>query len=144
MKTLFDTSVLVAAIVEPHPMHCRALPWLQRAKMGEFAFFLASHTLAELYAVLTTLPLKPKISPLTAWRLVHDNVETAARLISLSPSEYKTTVKQMSELGLTGGIIYDALIVKAAKKSKVERLLTFNFDDFMRVWPDGENFIYIP
>ncbi|MBL7211620.1 MAG: PIN domain-containing protein [Desulfobacteraceae bacterium] len=144
MKTLFDTSVLVAAIVEPHPMHRRALPWLQRAKMGEFAFFLASHTLAELYAVLTTLPLKPKISPLTAWRLVHDNVETAARLISLSPSEYKTTVKQMSELGLTGGIIYDALIVKAAKKSKVERLLTFNFDDFMRVWPDGENFIYIP
>ena len=144
MKTLFDTSVLVAAIVEPHPMHRRALPWLQRAKMGEFAFFLASHTLAELYAVLTTLPLKPKISPSTVWRLVHDNVETAARLISLSPSEYKTTVKQMSELGLTGGIIYDALIVKAAKKSKVERLLTFNFDDFMRVWPDGENFIYIP
>jgi len=37
-----------------------------------------------------------------------------------------------------------SVIVKAAEKSKVERLLTFNFDDFMRVWPDGENFIYIP
>ena len=36
MKILFDTSVLVAAIVEPHPMHGRALPWLQRAKAGEF------------------------------------------------------------------------------------------------------------
>ena len=144
MKILFDTSVLVAAIVEPHPMHKRALPWLQRVKTGEVAFFAASHTLAELYAVLTTLPLKPKISPLTAWRLVHDNVETAARLISLSPSDYRDTVKQMSELGLTGGTIYDALIVKAAKKSKVERLLTFNYDDFRRVWPDGEDFIYIP
>ena len=144
MKILFDTSVLVAAIVEPHPMHKRALPWLQRVKTGEVAFFAASHTLAELYAVLTTLPLKPKISPLTAWRLVHDNVETAARLISLSPSDYRDTVKQMSELGLTGGTIYEALIVKAAKKSKVERLLTFNSNDFRRVWPDGEDFIYIP
>ena len=144
MKILFDTSVLVAAIVEPHTMHKRALPWLQRVKTGEVAFFAASHTLAELYAVLTTLPLKPKISPLTAWRLVHDNVETAARLISLSPSDYRDTVKQMSELGLTGGTIYDALIVKAAKKSKVERLLTFNSNDFRRVWPDGEDFIYIP
>jgi len=144
MKILFDTSVLVAAIVEPHPMHRRALPWLQRAKTGEVAFFAASHTLAELYAVLTTLPLKPKISPSTAWRLIHDNVETAAKIISLSPSDYKETVRQMSELGLTGGIIYDALIVKAAKKSKVERLLTFNSDDFTRLWPDGESFIFVP
>ena len=144
MKTLFDTSVLVAAIVEAHPMHTRALPWLQRAKKEKVTFFVASHTLAELYAVLTTLPLKPKISSSTAWRLIHDNVETAAKLISLSPSEYRATIKQMSELGLTGGIIYDALIVKAAKKSKVERLMTFNSEDFIRLWPDGESVIYTP
>ena len=144
MKTLFDTSVLVAAIVEPHPMHTRALPWLQRAKAGEIDFVVASHTLAELYAVLTTLPLKPRISPLTAWRLVHDNVETSAKIISLSPSDYKDTIKYMSELGLTGGIIYDALIVKAAQKSGVERLLTFNADDFIRVWTQGERYITIP
>jgi predicted nucleic acid-binding protein len=144
MKTLFDTSVLVAAIIEPHPMHTRALPWLQRAKAGEIDFLVASHTLVELYAVLTTLPLKPRVSPLTAWRLVHDNVETSAKIISLSPSDYKDTIKYISELGLTGGIIYDALIVKAAQKSGVERLLTFNADDFIRLLPGGESFIYIP
>jgi len=144
MKTLFDTSVLVAATVEPHPMHTRALPWLQRAKAGEIDFVVASHTLAELYAVLTTLPLKPRISPLTAWRLVHDNIETSAKIISLSPSDYKDTIKHMSELGLTGGIIYDALIVKAAQKSGVERLLTFNADDFIRLWTEGERYITIP
>jgi len=144
MKTLFDTSALVAAIVEPHPMHTRALPWLQRAKAGNIDFFVASHTLAELYAVLTTLPLKPRISPLTAWRLVHDNVETSAKIISLSPSDYKDTIKYVSELGLSGGIIYDALIVKAAQKSGVERLLTFNVDDFIRLWPEGESSIYAP
>jgi len=144
MKTLFDTSVLIAAIVEPHPMHIRALPWLQRAKAGKIDFLVATHTLAELYAVLTTLPLKPRISPSTAWRLIHDNIETSAKIVSLSSSDYKSTVKHMSELGLTGGIIYDALIVKAAQKSGVERLLTFNANDFIRLWPGGEGFICVP
>ena len=146
MKILFDTSVLVAAIVESHPMHSRALPWLQQVKAAKTtdSFFISNHTLAELYAILTTLPVKPKISPLTARRLIHDNIENSARIISLSSSDYRDTVKQMSELGLTGGIIYDALIAKAAQKSKVDRLLTFNLDDFKRVWPDGENFIHVP
>ena len=146
MKILFDTSVLVAAIVESHPMHSRALPWLQQVKAAKAidSFFVTNHSLAELYAVLTTLPVKPKISPLTARRLIHDNIETSARIVSLSSSDYRDTVKQISELGLTGGIIYDALIAKAAQKSKVDRLLTFNLDDFKRVWPDGESFIHVP
>jgi len=32
MKTLFDTSVIVAALVEAHPMHQRTSPWLKQAK----------------------------------------------------------------------------------------------------------------
>jgi len=32
MKTLFDTSVLVAAMIESHPAHPRALSWLQQAR----------------------------------------------------------------------------------------------------------------
>ena len=33
MKILFDTSVLVAALVESHPMHTRAFPWLKKARV---------------------------------------------------------------------------------------------------------------
>jgi len=50
----------------------------------------------------------------------------------------------MSELGLAGGIIYDALIAKVAQKSKVERLLTLNIDHFNRVWPGGDKIISLP
>jgi len=144
MKTLFDTSVLVAAVVGPHPMHSRALPWLQSARSGEFSFFVASHTLAELYAILTTLPVKPRISPSTAWRLVQENVETSAKIVSLSSSDYGYTVKRMADFGLSGGTIYDALIARAAQKSGIERLLTFNANDFIRVWPEGEPIIHVP
>ncbi len=57
MKILFDTSVLVAAMIEPHPFHNSAFPWLKRVKSNEIEMLVASHTLAELYAVLTTLPV---------------------------------------------------------------------------------------
>jgi predicted nucleic acid-binding protein len=44
MRVLFDTSVLVAALVQAHPRHSHALPWLQRAKAGEFKYLVSSHS----------------------------------------------------------------------------------------------------
>jgi predicted nucleic acid-binding protein len=144
LKVLFDTSVLIAAIVEPHSMHERAFPWLKRARDKEFELIVASHTLAELYSVLTTLPIYPRIPPGTAWRLVHENVESIAKKISLSPTDYSRTIKWAAERGLTGGIIYDALIAQAAKIAKVDQLLTLDLDDFKRAWPDGASRLKTP
>ncbi len=144
MKTLFDTSVIIAALVESHPMHGRAFPWLKQAKEKQFELVVASHTLAELYAVLSTLPLKPRISSSVAWRLIKENIESTSRVISLTPAEYSSTIKSMSEMGLSGGTIYDALIAKVAQKAKVERLLTLNINHFRRVWQDEENKIITP
>ena len=88
MKTVFDTSVIVAGIVESHPMHPKCLPWLQRAKAGEVECIVVSHTLAETYAVLTTLPLKPRISPLVAQRLIENNLQSNARIVALTATDY--------------------------------------------------------
>ena len=144
MKTLFDTSVIIAALVESHPMHARAFPWLKQAKEKQFELIVASHTLVELYAVLTTLPLKPRISSSVAWRLINENITSNSKVISLTPAEYSTTIKSMSEIGLIGGAIYDALIAKVAQKAKVERLITLNINHFRRVWQDGEKKIISP
>ncbi len=46
MNVLFDTSVLVAAMVEAHPMHERALPWLQRVKEKTITGIVAAHSIA--------------------------------------------------------------------------------------------------
>ncbi|HLE40692.1 MAG TPA: PIN domain-containing protein [Nitrospirota bacterium] len=144
MKILFDTSVLVAALVEPHPQHNRALPWLKKAREEEFEPVVSSHTIAELYAVLSTLPVSPRITPGLAWRLIHESVLPFASVVSLSSSDYLATVKRMSDLGLSGGAVYDALIVKAAQKSEVDRLLTFNVNDFKRAWPESGSRIAAP
>jgi predicted nucleic acid-binding protein len=144
MKIFFDTSVLVAAIVEAHPMHSHAFPWLVRAKSREFDMAVAAHTLAEVYAVLTTLPLIPRITPGAARRLIHDNIETTARIISLLWQDYISVIKNLSDLGLSGGIIYDALIIRAAQKADVKKILTFNANDFKRVWLEGEPRFVVP
>jgi len=42
-----------------------------------------------------------------------------ASMVLLSPSEYNATIKGISELGLDGGITYDALIPQVTQKAKV-------------------------
>ena len=144
MKTLFDTSVLIAAIVQAHPKHYQALPWLKKAKEKKLEYLVAAHTLAELYAVLTTLPVSPKIKPGLAQHLIQENVVSMAKIIPLSPSEYSATIQQTANLCLSGGKIYDALIAAAAQKAKAQKLLTLNRKDFQWVWPEGSSLLHVP
>ena len=144
MRILFDTLVIVAAMVETHPLHEQSLPWLKKAKAKDFELIIAAYTLAELYAVLSTLPVRPRISPGIVWQLIHENIESTAKIITLTPSEYCLTIKSMSEKGFSGGIIYDALIAQAALKAKADRLLTLNKKDFEKVLPGNENILFSP
>lgn len=144
MKALFDTSLIVSGIVESHPMHAKCLPWLQRAKAGEVECIVVSHSLAETYAVLTTLPVKPRISPLVAQRLIDINLQAIARIVPLTITDYWNTIQRMTEMGLSGGTVYDALIATVAQRLSVDKLLTLNADDFRRVWPEGKQAIITP
>lgn len=144
MKTLADTSCLVAAMIEAHPVHVRALAWFEQVRSEKNSLLVCVHTLAELYAVLTRLPLKPRIGPDLARRLIRENVEAAATVIALEPSDYAAVLDRMSELGLSGGVIYDALAVRAAEKAGAGRLVTLNEADFRRLCPDGAVTITTP
>lgn len=88
MRYLLDTSVLVAAIVEAHPAHAQALPRLQKVKSGVDDGVIAAHSLAELYAILTTLLIQPRISPSTAQQLIHHNVLDTFEVVFLSDEDY--------------------------------------------------------
>lgn len=144
MKILLDTSVIISGIVESHPMHPKCLSWLQRAKAGEVECIVVSHTLAETYAVLTTLPVKPRISPLVAERLIDNNLQANTRIVPLTVGDYRSTIHRMAEMGLSGGTICDALIATVARRLSVDKLLTLNTVDFRRVWPEGEQVITTP
>ena len=74
MRILFDTSVLVAALIETHPMHKSAFARLKRVVERADEGFVSAHSVAELYAVLTTLPVHPTISANQAEELIKHNI----------------------------------------------------------------------
>lgn len=144
MKTLFDTSTLVQSLAPSLDLHTRAWPWLQRAIKGEFEWVVSAHSLAELYSVLTRLPVSPRLTPAQVRRLIRENVEKHATIVALTPRDYRDLIRELSEAGMIGGVIYDALICKVAQKASVQRLLTFNVAHFRRVWPEGAEIIMAP
>ena len=144
MKVVFDTSVLVAGIVEAHPLHERSLPWLRKARAGSLDYLVGAHSLAELYAVLSALPTSPRIGARLAWRLIRENVEAHARVVTLSAGDYTRVIGALADREMPGGIVYDALIVKAAQKARADKLLTLNPRDFLRIWPEGDAVIASP
>jgi len=134
---LFDTSVLVAAMVTGHKAHERCRPWLSRVREGELRGHVNGHSLMELYAVLTTLPVQPRIGPSTARRMIRENVESICKIGTLTPADYTRVADRMATLDLQGGVVYDALAARLAERLQVDALLTLNPRDFRRVWPEG-------
>jgi predicted nucleic acid-binding protein len=143
VRTLFDTSVIVAAFEVSHPRHTVCLPWLQQAQTEQIQGFIATHTLAEVYSVLTRLPVRPRISPELAQRLITENLERF-EVIPLTTEDYQMVVAQMVNLNLTGGGIYDALIAQAAVKAEVNTLLTLNPNHFNRLGEDIARLVQVP
>ncbi len=130
-------------MVESHPEHQRAFPWLKRIVDSTDEGFVATHSIAELYAVLTVLPVQPRIAPDTARDLIVGNLRSFTA-VYLETTDYFAVVESLSSLGIVGGAIYDALIVQAAKVAEVDRIVTLNLRDFRRISPELADIIVSP
>jgi len=136
MRLLFDTSVLVAALVETHPAYAAAHPWLVNVLQGSDTGVICSHSLAELYANLTRLPLRPRhLTPLEVQRLLDKNIYRAFEIVPLSSEDYRKAIHQVAAQNLVSGIIYDALIVYAGLKANADRILTLNPRHLRLIYP---------
>jgi predicted nucleic acid-binding protein len=133
VRALFDTSVLIAGLVEAHGKHSQSFPWLQKIKHTEVQGLIAAHSIAETYAVLSTLPVSPRISPSAAWALLEHSILPFVQVVDLSAQETQVVVQRLSRQGLAGGVVYDALIAEAATKAKAECVVTLNISDFKRI-----------
>jgi len=115
MKEFFDTSVLVAAFWGGHVHH---LPSLKRFAAAEKRHSACGiHSLAEVYSVMTALPVKPMIPPEQALLFVEE-VRHRLTLVSLSAAEYFAAIQDAASRGFTGGRIYDSLLLACAAKCK--------------------------
>ncbi len=143
MNVLFDTSVIIAASLPRHPSHPPCFVQLQAAKLAQIKGYLSTHSLAELYSVLTRMPSQPRISPQDAKRLIENNLNYLETVV-LDQADYQAAIAQMTALNLIGEGIFDALIAQAALKSSAERLLTLNPKHFTRLSAELAQIVYVP
>jgi predicted nucleic acid-binding protein len=87
---------------------------------------ISAHSLAEMYAILTRLPAPMRHSPEQALINIEENVIPYFKIIALTAHDYTLLLREAALIGVQGGMIYDAVLLKAAIKSDAERIYTLN------------------
>ena len=143
MKACFDTSTLVAALLQQHPHHALAFPRLQAVKAGTLQGHLTTHGLAELFATLTALPIKPRLHPADVQRIIEQSILAHFTLIPLSAARYREAIQLVATKNLASGAIYDALHLIGARSAGCVILFTLNLRHFRALAP-GDSLIVSP
>jgi predicted nucleic acid-binding protein len=99
-------------------------------------------TLGEVYAVLTGLPVRPRITGPDGIAILKQ-IREKLTIISLSEEEYVSAIQSVSET-IVGGAAYDALIARCAIKTQADVLLTWNTRDFTRFGSDIARIVQTP
>lgn len=128
---LFDTNVVVAAIITKREFHERSYRAFLSSKQKSEAC-IGAHSLAEIY---NTLSGRMKIPPLEAKKLMELNLQDI-EVVNLGDSEYSAAIARVSNLGISGGVVFDALLAECAVKRECDTLYTFNLTHFTRLGAD--------
>lgn len=114
---------------------------LRQCRPGEAA--CAAHSLAELYNNLTGMRPPQRFHPDVAMQFLA-RVREGLDCITLTPDEVIQAARKTADLGLLGGIIYDALLLACARKVNADRIYTWNLRHFHLVAPDLAGRIVTP
>lgn len=144
MNAYLDTNVIIAGYVRSHNHHTQAFGLLRQVYDGRVSGILLAHGLSELYSVLTKAPFLPRISPGEAWQLLNDRVLGSFEIVHLTTEEHTGVVRQCAHEGWSGGRIFDALHLQAARKARCERIFTFDVRHFRQLAPDMADIIVAP
>jgi predicted nucleic acid-binding protein len=136
MKWFLDTNVLIAACLEQHEHHSRALPILEEIHFRKVEGATSAHALLEIYSTLTRLPGAPRMSPTQVTMLIQENVLNHLTAVVLASKEYEELVLRLGAERRLGGTAYDALHLACARKWAADRIYTFNLRHFQLIAPD--------
>ncbi|HWY54618.1 MAG TPA: PIN domain-containing protein [Terriglobales bacterium] len=133
MRFFLDTSVLIAAVSVQHVHHEPSLAVYLAANKNQAG--CAAHSLAEVYATLTRLPGKQRMS--CEQTLVFlDEIRNRLKTVVLDGEEYCSAIADTAAEGVLGGMVYDALIARCALKGQAQTIFTWNVDHFRRLGPE--------
>jgi predicted nucleic acid-binding protein len=103
---LVDTSVAVALAVVDHEHHSATVN-----AMGHRPIGLSGHAAFETFSVLTRLPPPIRRTPGTVFRILSRNFPESR---FLSAEATGNLLDRLTQIGIAGGAVYDALVAAAA------------------------------
>jgi predicted nucleic acid-binding protein len=133
MKAFFDTSLLVPVFYGDHVHH--------RASLDLFVQFdresgcCGAHSLAEVYATLTRMPGRHRISGEQAMLFV-GSLRERLTIVALNGDEVARSLSESAALAIVGGAIYDALLASCALKARAEAIYTWNTRHYAQCGPE--------
>ena len=141
MKAFLDTSVLVPVALGDHEQHEACLELFVRHPQAEAC--CAAHSLAEVYAVLTKLPGKHRITPDQAMLFI-GSMRERLTVVSLTGGEYADALAQAATLGIQGGTVYDLLLSACALKAEAKAIYTSNVRHYALCGPEVQRRLKTP
>jgi predicted nucleic acid-binding protein len=133
VKAFLDTSVMIAAFWGDHARHEASSRVFVGANRQTGA--CGMYSLAEVFAVMTALPVRPPIAPEQAFLFV-EQISQRLSIVALNQAEYLRTVRELADRNLGGGRVYDALLLACARKSRAEAIYTWDEKHFRQIAPD--------
>lgn len=133
MKAFLDTSVLVPAFYENHIHHQASFAVL--ADLDPQSGCCGAHSLVEVFATLTRMPGKDRVSGEQAMLFVSD-VRDRLRPVPLTSDEHGDCLARSADRGIVGGATYDALLAHCALKIGAETIYTWNLRHYVQCGPE--------
>jgi predicted nucleic acid-binding protein len=141
LRYFVDTSVLIATAQVSHMHHTRSRELWNQCTRQTTA--VSTHTIAEIYNTITAMPPALRLAPRDAVLAVETFLKRLTP-VELSAEEYIETLHLTANLGHSGGVIYDALLLACARKVNAEQIYTWNVKHFKMAAPDLADRILTP
>ena len=127
-----DANGLVYALYRDTPQHVASRAFLERARRGELTLCLTSQVLAEFFSIVTSV--KRVSDPRTAEEATAA-IEAMLAIpgVAMLPVPSDVTSRWLDMLGqhpVRGGAIFDLQLIATVAANGVERICTFNREDF--------------
>jgi len=125
-----DTNVLVYALDADAPHHAPARALLEAARDGSLSLYVTSQILCEFYSIVTNARrvAKPR-TPTEALNALTDLL-TFLQMLPVPAHAVEGWMNLLRRHPVTGGDVFDLQIIASMLANGVERIYTFNRDDF--------------
>jgi predicted nucleic acid-binding protein len=127
----FDTSVLLAGLVDFGPQSAPAQSLLHAVAEKQLTAATAWHCCLEFYSVATRMPPEFRLAPSDAVRLLEEEVFGRMAVHDLPAAGRLAMLKAAGHEGTTGGRIYDTHIAEVARAAGATVIVTDNRRHFI-------------